>query len=92
LSYGKEKQTLFIDDEPNKALENPKWSGFFIESFKSLLSKHKVQRLDLAFHLWLTLIGLLLVDSIEDHHPKMFKVFKAIFKLFFAKLFVVHAI
>jgi hypothetical protein len=29
MLYGKEKQTLFIDDEPTKALQNPKWNGFF---------------------------------------------------------------
>jgi hypothetical protein len=27
--YGKEDQTLFIDDEPSKALWNLKWIGFF---------------------------------------------------------------
>jgi hypothetical protein len=32
--YGKEDQTLIIDDESNKALWNPKWNGFFLESFK----------------------------------------------------------
>jgi hypothetical protein len=34
MLYGKEKQTLFIDDEPSNALRNPKWSGFFTKSFK----------------------------------------------------------
>jgi hypothetical protein len=29
LPYGKEDQTLLINDEPRKALWNPKWSGFF---------------------------------------------------------------
>ncbi len=33
LPYGKEDQTLLIDDEPNKALWYPKWSGVFLESF-----------------------------------------------------------
>jgi len=28
LPYGKEDQTLLIDDEPSKALRNPKWNGF----------------------------------------------------------------
>jgi hypothetical protein len=28
LPYGKEDQTLLIDDEPSKALWNPKWNGF----------------------------------------------------------------
>jgi hypothetical protein len=34
LPYGKEDQTLLIDDETNKALQNMKWNGFFLESFK----------------------------------------------------------
>jgi hypothetical protein len=29
LPYGKEDQTLLIDDEPTKMFRNPKWSGFF---------------------------------------------------------------
>jgi hypothetical protein len=29
MLYGKELQTLFIDDEPNRALQNPKWNRFF---------------------------------------------------------------
>jgi hypothetical protein len=33
LPYNKEDQTLLIDDEPNKALRNPKWNVFFLESF-----------------------------------------------------------
>jgi hypothetical protein len=28
LPYGKENQTLLIDDEPNKALRNSKFNGF----------------------------------------------------------------
>jgi hypothetical protein len=34
LPYGDKDKTLFIDDEPNKTLQNPKWSGLFLESFK----------------------------------------------------------
>jgi hypothetical protein len=30
LPYGKEDQTLLIDDEPNKAFRNSKWSGLFL--------------------------------------------------------------
>jgi len=29
LSYGKEGQTLFIDNESSKAIQNSKWSGVF---------------------------------------------------------------
>jgi hypothetical protein len=31
LPYGKEDQTLLIDDEPSKVLQNLKWNGFFLE-------------------------------------------------------------
>ncbi len=34
LPYGKEDQTLLIDDEPSKAFWNPNWKGFLFESFK----------------------------------------------------------
>jgi hypothetical protein len=43
LPYGKEKQILFINDEPNETLQNPNWRGFFTKSFKGLSSKYKVQ-------------------------------------------------
>jgi hypothetical protein len=29
LPYGKDDQRLLINDEPNKVLWNPKWSGLF---------------------------------------------------------------
>jgi hypothetical protein len=32
--YGDRDQTLFIDDEPSKALQNPKWIRLFLEPFK----------------------------------------------------------
>jgi len=60
---------LLIDDEPSKALQNPKWSGNFLKSFKGkLLSKNKVQWLDLSFCLWPTLIGLPMARIVQDHH------------------------
>jgi hypothetical protein len=34
LPYVDKDQTLFIDDEPSKAFQNPKWSGFFLEPFE----------------------------------------------------------
>jgi hypothetical protein len=44
LPYEKEKQTLFIDNKPNKVFRNPKWNGLFIESFiVDMLLKSKVQ-------------------------------------------------
>jgi hypothetical protein len=53
--YGKEDQTLLINDEPNM-LQNLKWIGLFLESFRGqMLSKNKVQWLDLHFicgHPW----------------------------------------
>jgi hypothetical protein len=49
LFYGHMDQTILIDDEPSKALWNPKWCGLFLEPFKGHeLSKNKVQWLDLA--------------------------------------------
>jgi hypothetical protein len=39
LLYGKEDQTLLIDNEPNKVLWNRMWSGFFLESFKGNVVK-----------------------------------------------------
>ncbi len=65
LPYGKEYQTLLIDDEPNKTFQNLKWSGLILESFRAdLLSKNKLQLLDLAFHLWLALIKFPLMNTI----------------------------
>jgi hypothetical protein len=49
LPYGKEDQMYFINDEPNKAFQNSKCNGFFIEPFKGhKLPKNKVQWLNLA--------------------------------------------
>jgi hypothetical protein len=43
LPYGKEDQTLLVDDEPNKVLWNLNWSDFFLKSFRGqMLSKNKV--------------------------------------------------
>jgi hypothetical protein len=43
-NYGKEDQTLLINDEPSKALWNLKWTSFFLDSFRGqMLSKNKVQ-------------------------------------------------
>jgi hypothetical protein len=59
LPYGDKDQIVFIDDEPSKALQNPKWNGLFLEPFIGReLSKNKVQWLDLASCLWPTLKGL----------------------------------
>jgi len=33
LVYGKEDQTLLIDDEPSKIFRNPKWNRLFLELF-----------------------------------------------------------
>jgi hypothetical protein len=74
LPYGKEDQTLFIDDEPSKALWNSKWNGLFLESFKGqMLSKNKVQWLDLASHLWPPLVGLPLAKMVQVHNDFMVK-------------------
>jgi hypothetical protein len=45
MGWKLEYQTLLIDDEPSKALQIPKWSGFFFffESFwGEILSKNKM--------------------------------------------------
>jgi hypothetical protein len=43
LLYGDKDQTLLIDDEPNKAFRNPKWSKLFLKPFRGReLSKNKL--------------------------------------------------
>jgi hypothetical protein len=60
---------LFIDDEASKALQNSKCNYLFVESFKGhKFSKNKVQWLDLASHLWLVLVRLLLARTIGVHY------------------------
>jgi hypothetical protein len=41
LPYGKEDQTLLINNEPNKAFRNPKWSGLFLESLRGSCCQRK---------------------------------------------------
>jgi hypothetical protein len=78
LPYGKEDQTLLINDEPSKALWNPKWNGFKKKSFRGqMLSKNKVQWLDLTSHLCMSLFELLLAETIHIHDDCMIKYFKA---------------
>jgi hypothetical protein len=69
LPYEKEDQTMLIDDEPNKILQNSKSNGFFFwESFRRhKLSKNKVKWLDLTSQLWLMLIGLSFASTIQIH-------------------------
>jgi len=44
LPFQKENQTLLIDDEPNHALQNPKWNGLFLKYFMGhVMSKKTVQ-------------------------------------------------
>jgi hypothetical protein len=67
--YGEEDQTLLINDEPNKVLRNLKWTSIFLESFRGqMLSKNKVQWLDLPFHLWPPLVGLPLAKMVQVHY------------------------
>jgi hypothetical protein len=76
LPYGKEDQTLLIDNEPSKVFQNLKWNGFFLESFKGqMLSKKKVQWLDLASHLWSTLVELPFAKIVQVHYDYMVKYF-----------------
>jgi hypothetical protein len=65
---------LLIDNEPIKALQNPKSSNFFIKSFKGQkLSKKKVQWLDLTSHLWPMLVRLPLARIINVHYEIIVK-------------------
>ncbi len=65
---------MLIDEKTSKTFQNAKWSGLFLESFKGeLLSKNKVQLLDLASHLWPTLIKLLLMSTIRGHYDILVK-------------------
>jgi len=79
---------LFIDDEPSKAFQNSKCNILFVKRHKLL--KNKVQWLDLASHLWPTLVGLLLAKTISVHY-EINQIFKAPID-FFVELFLVHAI
>ncbi len=36
LPYGDKDQTLFIDDEPSKAFQNPKWNGLTLNHFEDV--------------------------------------------------------
>jgi len=77
LLYGKEDQTLLIDDEPSKVLWKSKCSGLFLKSFKGqTLSKNKVQWLDLTSCLWPPLVGLALPKTTQVHYDFMVKYFK----------------
>jgi len=68
LTYGDRDQTLFIDDEPGKAFQNPKWNGLFLEPFRGCeLSKNKAQRLNLTSRLWTMLKGLPFAKTIYTH-------------------------
>jgi hypothetical protein len=66
LPYGKEDQTLLIDDEPNKAFQNSKSSGFF---FLECVMVRPFLRL------WLALIGLHFASTIEMHFQMIKKKF-----------------
>jgi hypothetical protein len=80
LPYEDKDQKLLIDDEPNKAIQNPKWNGFFHESFRRCeLSKNKVQWLDLASYLWSTLKGLLIAKIVDAHFSVIVKFSKPLF-------------
>jgi len=68
MPYGHMDQTFFIDDEPNKALQNAKWSGLFFEPFKGHeLSRNKVQWLNLASWLWLVLKDFPFAKTVYTH-------------------------
>jgi hypothetical protein len=88
LPYGKEDQTLLIDDESTKAHWNSKWSGLFLKSFKGqMLSKNKVQWLDLTSHLWPLLLELPLAKTVQIHYEHMAKYSKPCLSSFSKKYY-----
>jgi hypothetical protein len=89
LPYGDKNQTLFINDESSKALQNPKWSGLFLKPFKGHeLSKNKVQWLNLAFLLCMSLKGLPFAKMIYAH----FAIFKVAIQFLISVLLLVQVI
>ncbi len=80
LPYGDRDQTLFIDDEPSKALYNPKWNELFLKPFRGReLSKNKVKWLDLASWLCLSLKGLPFAKTIYAHFTIIMQFLKSPF-------------
>jgi hypothetical protein len=83
LPYGKEDQTLLIVNEPSKTFRNLKWSGLFLESINGqMLSKNKVQCLDLASCLWPLILELPIAKTIQLHYDHMVKYSKPHLSLF----------
>jgi hypothetical protein len=71
---------LFIDDEPSKTFQNPKWNGLFLESFKGCeLSKTKVQWLDLSSWSWSALKGLPFAKIVYAHFTVIMQFLKSSF-------------
>jgi hypothetical protein len=71
---------LFIDDEPNKALQNPKWNDLFFEPLRGHeLSKNKVQWLDLASQLWSRLKGFPFAKIVYAHFAIIMQFLKLLF-------------
>jgi hypothetical protein len=80
LPYGDRDQTLFIDDECSKALQNPKWNGLFLEPFKRReLSRNKIQWLDLASRLWPFLKGFPFAKMVDTHFIVIMQFLKLLF-------------
>ncbi len=83
LLYGKEDQTLLIHNEPTKTLQNLKWIGYFLESFRGqMLSNNKVQWLDLTSPLWPLLLELPFAKMVQVHYDQMVKYFKPCLSFF----------
>ncbi len=93
LPYGKEDQMLFINDEPSKAFRNSKCNGFLWSLLKDIsCQKNKVQWLNLAPWLWLTLIGLPFTSIVGMHFEIITKFVKPCLEFVFPTLFLVYAI
>ncbi len=93
LLYGDRDQTLFINDELSKALQNLKWSRLFLEPFKGCeLLKNKVQWLDLASQLWLVLKGLPFTKIILCPFYSHYVIFKVVVQFLISILFLVQIV
>jgi len=68
LPYGKEDQTLLINDDWSKVFRNSKSIVLKKKCYKEYkLSKNKVQWLDLTSRLWPMLNGLLFASIVQMH-------------------------
>ncbi len=88
LPYGDRDQTLRIDDEHTKALQNPKWSKLFLEPFEGReLSENKMQWLNLASRLWPVLKGLSFTNTMYTHFIVIMLFLRLLFSFWYLSYF-----